>query len=67
MNNTMPYYPFQPNEMNNYYNQDINEIKYFDNRIKSLEKEIINLKNRIAKLEKDNNMSNYQPNSYNMM
>ena len=70
MNNTMPNFnPFQQFEMPNYLNQGFQDFKNFENRIYNLEKEIINVKNRISKLENLNNnyTTNYKPNSYNMM
>ena len=56
MNNPMPFmYSMDP--------------KMIDTRITNLEKELMNLKNRIIKLENQNNnySNDYQPNSYNMM
>jgi len=71
----MPFFinPFGNN--NSYPNVDSmqnTDIKTLDVRINNLEREILNLKNRINKLENMNNhssnySSNYQANSYNMM
>ena len=69
--------PFFVNPM---YQADINQIypnvnsmqnwdiRSLEKKVNELEKEIINLKNRINKLESsDNYTSNYKTNSYNMM
>ena len=70
MNNTMPF--LYPNSFEGTINWGMNNDKIIDNRINNLEREIVNLKNRISRLENnknynDNYSNNYQPNSYNMM
>lgn len=73
MNNNIPGYFNQilPNPFMNGFNQDIQGIKNFENRISNLEKDVTNLKNRINRLENfnnnDNYSTNYKPNAYNMM
>lgn len=70
MNNNIPNYmnAMIPNPYMNNFNQDIQSFKNFENRISNLEKDIINLKHRVNKLEKNDNYStNYKPNGYNMM
>ena len=70
MNNTMPNFNPWVNGMPYFLNQGETDLKSFINRIENLEKEIINVKNRISKLENINSnykTNNYQPNSYNMM
>lgn len=70
----MPFYtnPIYPPYMNqNYPNVDSmqnSDIKMLEDKINKLDREITNLKQRISKLENNNNYSsNYKANSYNMM
>lgn len=70
----MPFYtnPIYPPYMNqNYPNVDSmqnSDIKILEDKINKLDREITNLKQRISKLENNNNYSsNYKANSYNMM
>ncbi len=70
----MPFYtnPIYPPYMNqNYPNVDSmqnSDIKILEDKINKLDREITNLKQRISKLESNNNYSsNYKANSYNMM
>ena len=70
----MPFYtnPIYPPYMNqNYPNVDSmqnSDIKMLEDKINKLDREITNLKQRISKLESNNNYSsNYKANSYNMM
>lgn len=70
----MPFYtnPIYPPYMNqNYPNVDSmqnSDINILEDKINKLDKEITNLKQRISKLENNNNYSsNYKANSYNMM
>ena len=50
------------NSMQNY------DIRNLEKRVNELEKELLNLKNKVSRLENNNNYSsNYKANSYNMM